>query len=135
MAYLKNFIELQQVRFHKQVQVIVNVELQQDIQQLRIPPLLFINLLENAYKHGVEKLADQAFVQIDLNADHEQLIFSILNNVDPEESPKAHGIGLANLRKRLALHYPDQHQLQITQTDRCFSATLTLAMNRIQEYQ
>lgn len=135
VAYLKNFIELQQVRFHKQVQVIVNVELQQDIQQLRIPPLLFINLLENAYKHGVEKLADQAFVQIDLNADHEQLIFSILNNVDPEESPKAHGIGLANLRKRLALHYPDQHQLQITQTDRCFSATLTLAMNRIQEYQ
>ena len=136
VAYLKNFIELQQVRFNKQVQVILNVEVPQDEQpQLQLPPLLFINLLENAYKHGVEKLADHAFVKIDLYADREQLIFSIVNNVDPEESPKEHGIGLANLRKRLALHYPDQHLLQITQTDRCYSATLKLAVNRVKEHQ
>jgi len=135
VAYLKNFIELQQVRFNKQVQVIFNVEVPQDVQQLQLPPLLFINMLENAYKHGVEKLADQAFVNIDLHADHEQLIFSIVNNVDPEEPPKEHGMGLANLRKRLALHYPDQHLLQITQTDRCYSATLTLTVNRVKEHQ
>ena len=96
---------------------------------------LFINLLENAYKHGVEKLADHAFVKIDLHADREQLMFSIVNNVDPEESPKEHGIGLANLRKRLALHSPDQHLLKITQTDRCYSATLTLAVNSVKEHQ
>ena len=134
VAYLKNFIELQQVRFNKKVQVILNVEVPQDVQHLQLPPLLFINLLENAYKHGVEKLADHAFVKIDLQAGHEQLIFSIVNNVDPEESPKEHGIGLANLRKRLALHYPDQHLLQITQTDRCYSVTLTLAVNRVKEH-
>jgi signal transduction histidine kinase len=123
VAYLENFIGLQQVRFQKQVQVIFNVQVQEDVQ---LPPLLFINLLENAYKHGVEKLADKAFVKIELFADHTQLIFSVVNNFDPEETNSNLGIGLANLRKRLALHYPDRHRLQITQTDNCYSATLTL---------
>jgi two-component system sensor histidine kinase AlgZ len=128
VAYLENFIGLQQVRFQKQVQVIFNVQVQEDVQ---LPPLLFINLLENAYKHGVEKLADKAFVKIELFADHTQLIFSVINNFDPEESrslTQGGGIGLANLRKRLALHYPNQHLLQITQTDNCHSATLTLTL-------
>jgi len=128
VAYLENFIGLQQVRFQKQVQVIFNVQVQEDVQ---LPPLLFINLLENAYKHGVEKLADKSFVKIELFADHTQLIFSIVNNFDPEESSnlaQGAGIGLANLRKRLALHYPNQHRLQISQTDNCYSAILTLTL-------
>lgn|GEM_PF-1031906 len=133
VAYLKNFIELQQVRFNKQVQVIFNVDLQQDVQQgiqqeIQLPPLLFINLLENAYKHGVEKLVDNAYVNIDLYADHQQLMFSVVNNFDPEEATNDPGIGLANLRKRLALHYPNRHLLQITQSAHCYSATLTLTM-------
>jgi LytS/YehU family sensor histidine kinase len=128
VAYLENFIGLQQVRFQKQVQVIFNVQVQEDVQ---LPPLLFINLLENAYKHGVEKLADKAFVKIELFTDHTQLIFSVVNNFDPEEASnltQGGGIGLVNLRKRLALHYPDRHLLQITQTDNCYSATLTLTL-------
>ncbi|RVU35476.1 GHKL domain-containing protein [Rheinheimera riviphila] len=129
VAYLQNFIELQQVRFNKQLQVIFNVDLQQGLpQEIQLPPLLFINLLENAYKHGVEKLVDNAYVNIDLHADHQQLIFSVVNNFDPEESTNNPGIGLTNLRKRLALHYPDRHLLQITQTENCYSATLTLTM-------
>nr|WP_315482227.1 histidine kinase [uncultured Undibacterium sp.] len=128
MAYLKNFIELQQLRFQKEVQVIWNVDVQENVP---LPPLLFINLLENAYKHGVEKLVDNAYVKIDLYADHTQLIFSVVNNFDPEETSnltQGGGIGLANLRKRLALHYPDRHLLQITQTDNCYSTTLTLTL-------
>lgn len=128
MAYLKNFIELQQLRFQKEVQVIWIVDVQKNVP---LPPLLFINLLENAYKHGVEKLVDNAYVKIDLYADHTQLIFSVVNNFDPEETSsltQGGGIGLANLRKRLALHYPDRHLLQITQTDQCYSAKLTLTL-------
>ncbi len=131
IEYLNNFIGLQQVRFSKQVQVIFNVDLQQDVPQeaqLQLPPLLFINLLENAYKHGVEKTLDNAFVKIDLYANRQQLIFSVVNNFDPAETTSHPGIGLANLRKRLALHYPDRHQLQIRQTENCYSATLTLAL-------
>jgi hypothetical protein len=135
MAYLNNFIGLQQVRFNKQVQVTFNVKVaQQELQTLQLPPLLFINLLENAYKHGVEKLAADAFVNIDLYADHKQLIFSVVNNFDPAEASCEPGIGLVNLRKRLLLHYPNQHLLQITQTDSCYSATLTLAADKVKEH-
>ncbi len=108
-----------------------NVEL---LQTLQLPPLLFINLLENAYKHGVEKLAEDAFVNIDLYADSKQLIFSVVNNFEPAETSNDPGIGLVNLRKRLQLHYPNQHLLQITQTDNCYSATLTLAVDTVKEH-
>lgn len=127
IEYLNNFIGLQRVRFSKQVKVEFNVDLQQELQ---LPPLLFINLLENAYKHGVEKLTDHAFVKIDLCANHQQLIFSVVNNFDPAETSSYPGIGLANLRKRLALHYPDRHLLQITHTENCYSATLTLTLTQ-----
>lgn len=130
MDYLNNYIALQQVRFSKQVQVRLNAEVPPQQQHLQLPPLLFINLLENAYKHGVEKLADHAFVDIALFADEQQLTFSVENNFDPEESNEIPGIGLANLRKRLALHYPDQHQLEIRQTKNCYSAKLTLSLEQ-----
>jgi hypothetical protein len=125
VTYINNFIELQQVRFNRQVQVEFKVDLQQELQ---LPPLLFINLLENAYKHGVEKLADNAFVNIDLLANQQQLVFSVVNNFDPKATCCNPGIGLANLRKRLTLHYPDRHLLQITQTENCYSAILTLIL-------
>lgn len=129
IAYLQNFIELQELRFQKQVQVTLHISVPKAAQQeMQLPPLLFINLLENAYKHGVENLVDNALVKIDLYADHKQLIFSVVNNFDPEESSEHPGIGLANLRKRLALHYPKQHQLQITRTEQLFSAILTLTL-------
>lgn len=131
IEYLNNFIGLQQVRFNRPVHVTFNAEVRQEVQ---LPPLLFINLLENAYKHGVEKLAEHAFVNIDLYADPQQLIFSVVNNFDPKEPCGNPGIGLANLRKRLVLHYPDQHLLQITQTENCYSATLTLTANKAKEH-
>lgn len=127
IAHLKNFVELQQLRFQKQVQVTFSIEVPQITQhELQLPPLLFINLLENAYKHGVEKLVESAFVKIDLHTNQQRLIFSVVNNFDPEEADEMLGIGLANLRKRLELHYPKQHRLQITHTDNSFSAILTI---------
>ena len=55
--YLKNYIELHKMRYHKKIDVSFNCQIEDDY---RVMPLLFIILLENAFKHGVERLRDEA---------------------------------------------------------------------------
>jgi LytS/YehU family sensor histidine kinase len=89
-------------------------------------PLLFINLLENAFKHGVEKLRNNAYVYLDLKVEEQAISFTVENNFDPEERPEEPGIGLANLQRRLELVYPGQHELLLQENNNVFRATLTI---------
>jgi two-component system sensor histidine kinase AlgZ len=50
VGYLKNYIALHKIRYHKQIDVKFKIEIEDDY---KIMPLLFIILLENAFKHGV----------------------------------------------------------------------------------
>ncbi|MBK8393293.1 MAG: hypothetical protein IPL23_30230 [Saprospiraceae bacterium] len=74
--------------------------------------MLFIIMVENAFKHGVEKLRKDAFVHIRLQANKEQVDFEIENNFDVEDVTGEAGIGLKNLEKRLELVYPNKYELE-----------------------
>ena len=107
ISYLSNFIELQTARYQKKIEI----DFQQSIESPRtkVPPLLFIILLENAFKHGVATLLDNAFINIELKENETGIVFSIQNNFDSEELSKTLGIGLENLKERLQLLYPNTH--------------------------
>ncbi|MCB0280761.1 MAG: GHKL domain-containing protein, partial [Calditrichaeota bacterium] len=92
-----------------------------------LPPMLFINLLENAFKHGVESLTDAAWIKIDLNSNSERIRFSIENNYESKNGRKA-GIGLQNLRRRLELLYPDSHRLEIIKADSTYRTELEIQL-------
>lgn len=124
--YLQNYIQLQQIRFHKKVQV--NVDLNIYDPTAKVPPLLFINLLENAYKHGVESLSNNAYVTIALTTTKTQLKFSITNNFDADEHLSGEGIGLSNLRKRLDLLYPNQHSFDLEFNTNTYKVEFTIPM-------
>lgn len=57
--------------------------------------------LENAFKHGVEPLIDNAFIKIALKENKSEIIFSIRNNFDLKVLSKTQGVGLENLKERL----------------------------------
>lgn len=122
--YLNNFIELQTARYHKNVDV--NFVHNVDDPETKIPPLLFIILLENAFKHGVENLIDDAFIHLELKDSDEGIHFSVRNNYDPEISTEGAGIGLNNLKDRLKLLYPDTHQFSITVEKNVFVTKLEI---------
>nr|WP_273566826.1 GHKL domain-containing protein [Maribacter sp. Hal144] len=61
--------------------------------------MLFINLLENAFKHGVEKMRANAFIHLRMRSQGRQLIFTIENSFDGMASNHDKGIGLENLKK------------------------------------
>lgn len=126
LEYLRKYIALHELRYHKSVDIDLQVDLGKE--EAKIAPLLLIVLLENAFKHGVEHLVDHAFLRVDLQACKQQLTFSVENNFDPSEERGTAGIGLKNLRKRLDLLYPAKHHLEIQQKKDIFFAQLKLKL-------
>ncbi|MCA0931861.1 histidine kinase [Lutimonas saemankumensis] len=122
--YLKNYIELHKIRYKKTVKIIFSHDIDTSI---HIAPLLYIILLENAFKHGVETLAENAFIQIDLFEKDNYIYFQIENNFDPNEKAETNGIGLENLKKRLSLIYGKEHELITETKNNCHKTTLKIS--------
>jgi len=123
ITYLENYIDLHKIRYHKSVAI----EFEHAIEDGdTIAPLLFIILLENALKHGVESLMQDAFVKMNLISNTKEIHFTITNNFEPNEISTVKGIGLENLKHRLSLIYPKRHELKITEKGNIFTADLKI---------
>ena len=126
MEYLHDYVSLQQLRYRKSP--VVDLKVERDTTSCPIAPLLFINLLENAYKHSPARLEPGDIkVRVEIKAD--SLTFRIENPIGKKpgnalEEPG--GIGLPNVRKRLALLYPDQHSLEANHAGEMFIIELKI---------
>lgn len=123
IEYLKNYIELHKMRYHKPIAIEFDCQVDG---HYKVMPLLFIILLENAFKHGVEKLREDAYVHLNLSTIGQEIHFEIENNFDSDEAVMNTGIGLKNLKRRLELVYPHQHSLLISESANVYKATLIL---------
>ena len=122
--YLKNYIELHKMRYHKTI----DIKFTDDISKnCKVMPLLFIILLENAFKHGVENLRKDAFVYVNISTQGDDILFSVENNFDSSEVPEKPGIGLKNLKRRLELGYLNKHSLSFTSTNEIYKVELTIS--------
>jgi hypothetical protein len=124
VEYLNNYLDLHRIRYKKKV----DIQFRHAIEESgEVAPLLFIILLENAIKHGVESLSENAFIHIILEADANHIKFTISNNFERLENPEPPGIGIENLKRRLELLYPKKHTLIIKEEGNVYTAELTLA--------
>jgi len=124
--YLKNYIDLHRSRYHKKIEVSFTTDIQEP--SVSVMPLLFIILLENAFKHGVENLRENAYVKVHLRANEEEVYCEVENNFEPIDEIKKRGIGLKNLRRRLELVYPDKHNLSLSTDNNIYKAQLTIRL-------
>jgi LytS/YehU family sensor histidine kinase len=126
IAHLHQYIEIHKIRYKKNVAI----DIEEDIgnHEILIAPLLFINLLENAFKHGIESLTDNAFIRMEFLVTGQEVIFTIDNNYCPKEI-STDGMGLTNLRQRLKLSYPKKHTFQIEKSETHYQATLKLLIS------
>ena len=107
--YIQNYVEIEKLRFQN---VEVSVNLESDVDDITIPPLLLITLVENAFKHGG---VNNESLKIKMNfeiIDSKFLSFEIINNfvLSQHSNPKS-GIGLKNIKKRLKLIYKNDYTL------------------------
>lgn len=123
ISYLKNYIELHKIRYQKKVTIQFKHSIDHDY---KIAPLLFIILLENAFKHGIERQTEEGYIHVDLTAEKNSIIFHIENNFEPYKTLNEPGIGISNLKRRLGLIYPDNHELLMESNDNVYRATLKI---------
>lgn len=127
LEMMENYIELQKLRADQSSDI--RFEINGNIQEQRIAPLLFFPLMENSFKHGLKGVSGQGYVHILLEADENQLSFTIENNkgkTDDMEQGRYGGIGLENVRRRLALIYPEKHSFEIEDLKDIYKVTLTI---------
>lgn len=126
LEYLLDYMSLQQLRY--KVSPVVELKIEGDTSVCQVAPLLFIHLLENAYKHSPALLAPGA-LKVWVEVKEETLTFSVQNPVGKKGTATINepgGIGLPNVRKRLALLYPGQHTLDIKDTGDTFTVVLNI---------
>ncbi|WP_412985006.1 sensor histidine kinase [Pontimicrobium sp. IMCC45349] len=123
--YLNNYIELHKIRYKKEVDIQFNHTIENDI---KTPPLLFIILLENAFKHGVESLSENAYIHINLLVKNGFIQFQIENNFELQSSDE-NGIGLENLQRRLHLLFDKNYTLTNETKDNIYKSTLKIPID------
>lgn len=127
IAYLKNYIDLQRLR--KSNRYRIDFETPELIQDIQLPPMLLIGLVENAFKHLSHHKGKENYIKISLNYNHNNLIFKVKNTKEDNCEPNTegnNGIGLKNIQRRMALQFPNRHTLNIDNQQDTFSIHLTL---------
>ncbi len=127
IQFIRDYVDIQLLRIERKE--IVHLHVEGDIEDQALAPLIFINFIENAFKHGLRDKEATAFIHINILIFPQSVQLDIRNNAphsssaDPFESD---GIGLDNVRKRLQLRYPDKHHLEISHSKDVFNVTLTI---------
>lgn len=126
IQFLEDFVALETIRHEDDVSV--SFTIQGNADYLLIPPLLFMPLLENAFKHGFYGNKN-GWIEAAMLIENNEICFEIKNSYNDNSNTNQSGIGLENLRKRLALLYPGKHELLIQKEVRKFEINLTLRIS------
>ena len=107
--FLQNYVNLMKIRQPGSVDI--TFDTQHVYPQAKIVPLLLIPLIENAFKHGVSP-TQPSFIHIRLEADKNSIDFLIENSNHPKlaNDQSGHGIGLAQVQRRLDLAYAGHYR-------------------------
>ncbi len=128
IAHLRDFIGLGQIRFTKS-ELDVNLNVEGDADKVTIAPMILLPFVENAFKHGV-RIEEESRIEISIKVTSEQIEFRCFNfnYARDKESLESSGIGLENVKRRLALLYPGKHELKIIGTGESFEIHLRLEL-------
>ncbi|MCB0836034.1 MAG: histidine kinase [Bacteroidetes bacterium] len=125
--YLRNFIELQQLKTEEKQNIEFSVS--GEIKKYMIPPLLFVPLFENAFKHGNLEKIGTGWLKANLQIKEEKLLFQIENTVgETRNKDQVGGIGLENIQKRLELLFPGEFEFSAEKQDDIFSVFISLPL-------
>ncbi|OIN55912.1 hypothetical protein BLX24_27565 [Arsenicibacter rosenii] len=117
VAYINNYIDFESLRIGNKLNLTTAIEPVSD-QSLRIAPMLLIVFIENAFKHARNTTGPHISIDITMKRWGNSVLLLVKNTYSPQEETgndlnRRSGLGLANVRKRLQLLYPNAHDLSI----------------------
>ncbi|MGX5855026.1 sensor histidine kinase [Dyadobacter jiangsuensis] len=135
LYYIEQYVELESMRTSHRAEINFVKKGSLHSQHL-VPPLMLISLVENAFKHSVHVTTERSFVDIASEVYEDKLNFQVSNSIPSGKPARKHahkqqgGLGLANLKRTLQLHFPLTHRLHIEQTDTLFLINLQIPLPR-----
>ena len=129
--FIRHYVTLMQLRYTDKVRI--TLELPGEVSNRKIPPLILITFIENAFKHGVS-YQHESFVEVKVTVDGNKLCFSCRNSKAPTARSataggQQGGVGLANVRKRLNLLYDHDYSLRIDDAPDVYGVDLVISLN------
>ena len=115
IQFIENYIELMRIRYASSIDICLDYPATIP-NKVAIPPLLLIVFVENAFKHGVS-YNHASFIHIRIGYRDDAVTAVISNSRHEKSRPGTTGIGLENVKKRLALIYQDNYTLSIDDSD------------------
>lgn len=128
--YIINYIEFEQLRLGERLKLSLQVDPIFD-SDCKVPPLMLIVFVENAFKHSRKTGEASIYIDIGLRKKENSIVFSVVNSCTPKPDSgqgreKHSGFGLDSVRKRLDLLYPARHTLKIEKTETRYVVQLEL---------
>jgi len=126
-----DYLEIQNLRIEDS-EPGIRFDLKGEVGEKQIAPLIFLPLVENAFKHGMKGSVDTQFINISMDMSDTHIVFHIKNNKGSAVKIKNEiegGIGLENIRKRLNLIYPSRHSMNVKDSKQEFEVELKIQLN------
>jgi two-component system LytT family sensor kinase len=123
IEHLKNVIDIHQMRFSNNLEIDLDVKGHTDT--IKVIPLVFITLLENAFKHGSTN-DEKHPVRIHIEVAGSRLLFHITNRKKKGPKEISYGIGIDNIRRRLTHAYGDDYRFDILDGDEFYEASIEI---------
>jgi LytS/YehU family sensor histidine kinase len=128
VAVMKDYIGLEQERYGDKIDISVNIE--GDILDKFISPLLILPFLENAFKHGTSEQLEKPWLSVNIAVRDYQLKCKVVNSKNETVPFRQDGVGIENIKKRLQYLYPGQHELKLADEGDFFVVSLLLQLKQ-----
>lgn len=111
VEFMHNYIELMKIRVTDNVDITTDITVARD-DTTPIAPLIFISLIENAFKHGISSHPGESYIKIAIENTDKGIVCEIRNSNHPkrQNDKSGSGIGLTQVQRRLELNYPGQYE-------------------------
>jgi len=132
MALTEHFLAIEKIRFGARMNVETSID--DAAKKCLVPPLITQPLVENAVKHGIGNLMDGGTIRIAARSLASILRISIENTIDPDmPNAKRNGVGLNNVRQRLAAAYGRDAQMNCLRRGDLFQVEIHLPAKMIND--
>lgn len=127
VEFLNLYVQLMRLRYTRKVHI--NVDVPPQLPELKLPPLMLIIFVENAFKHGIS-YREESFIDIKVRVENKRLLFSCCNSkpMQVQRTNEKGGMGLQNVRQRLELLYDDDYTLDINDGEKTYEVKLDIPM-------
>lgn len=127
VEFLNLYVQLMRLRYTQKVHI--NVDVPPQLPELKLPPLMLIIFVENAFKHGIS-YREESFIDIKVRVENKRLLFSCCNSkpTQVQRTNEKGGMGLQNVRQRLELLYDDDYTLDINDGEKTYEVKLDIPM-------